>query len=691
MASANSGLQITNLDFTGIKNSLKTFLKQQDTLQDYDFDASALSVLVDLLAYNTQYNAYYLNMVANEMFLDSAVQRNSVVSHAKLLNYVPKSAVAPKATVQLTVNQVNTGSLTLPKYTSFLSESVDGVNYTFLNTDAVTVNVTGNTAIFNNLEIAQGVAASYSFVYDQSSNPQQIFEIPDTNIDTGTLTVTVQVSTSNAASETYTQVDNFMSLNPSSKVYFLQEGMNGNYQIYFGDGILGKSLDNNNVVNVSYITTEGTSAVGANSFTIMSSVGGFSNTVVTPISFAYNGSDKETIDSIKFSAPKSYAAQGRAVTKEDYVYLIQNNSNSIPIDSVSVWGGEENDPPVYGQLFCAVKPAGAFTLTPTQKEKLIAEVIKPISVLTVVPVVVDPDYNYLLLNTKVLYDPKKTTFTAGQIKDSVIATVKQFGTNTLNTFNSVFKLPELITNIQTSNLSIITNETNVRIQKKIYPSLSTSTTYYLDFGVKLKRNYFNAGVTSFPGVTVRDVTANNLERSGVFFEEVPTITGGVGSINIVNPGFNYTKAPIVTITGDGTGAEAYAVLAGTRVNSIVVTNPGANYTQAIVTITPAPGDTLGGFAFAVAELEGKLGTLRTYYYNVSNLKVILNSNAGTIDYEKGLIVLENFAPIDIDDALGQFTISAVPDSTIISSTFNKIVALDEFDPGSITVTVLASS
>ena len=690
MASANSGLQITGLDFGSIKTSLKSFLKQQDTLKDYDFDASALSVLVDLLAYNTQYNAYYLNMVANEMFLDSAVQRNSVVSHAKLLNYTPKSAVAPKATIKLTVNQVTTGSLTLPKFTSFISESVDGVNYTFLNTDAMTVNVTANTAIFDNLEIAQGISASYSFVYSASINPQQIFEIPDTNIDTGTITVSVQVSSSNSSSETYTQAVDFMSLNPSSKVYFLQEGMNGNYQIYFGDGILGKKLDNNNVVNISYITTSGSAASGANSFSIMSSVGGFSNTVVSPITAAYNGADRETVDSIKFAAPKSYAAQGRAVTKEDYIYLIQNNSTSIPIDSVSVWGGEENDPPVYGQLFCAVKPSGAFTLTPTQKEKLIAEVIKPISVLTVVPVVVDPDYNYLLLNTKVLYDSKKTTLSSGQIKDSVIATIKQFGTNTLNTFNSVFKMPELITSIQSSNLSIVTNETSVRVQKKIYPSLSTATTYYLDFGMKLKRNYFNAGITSYPGVTLRDVTSNNLQRSGVFFEEVPTITGGVGSINVVNPGFGYTKTPIVTITGDGSGAEAYAVLAGTRVNNIVITNPGANYTQAIVTITPAPGDTLGGFAYASAELEGKLGTLRTYYYNTSNLKVILNSNAGTIDYEKGLIVLENFAPIDIEDPLGQFTISAVPDSTIISSTFNKIIALDEFDPSSITVTVIAS-
>jgi len=689
MASANSGLQITNLDFDSIKSSLKSFLQQQDTLKDYNFDASALSVLLDLLSYNTQYNAYYLNMIANEMFLDSAVQRNSVVSHAKLLNYTPRSAVAAKASVQVRVNQVNTGSLTLPKFTSFLSESVDGVNYTFVSTDAQTVNVTANTAIFNDVTIAQGVAASYSFVYDAASNPQQIFEIPDTNIDTATMTVSVQVSSSNAASETYNLATDFIKLTPSSKVYFLQEGMNGNYQIYFGDGILGKKLDNNNVINLSYITTDGSAATGANSFVLMSSVGGFSNTVVNSITSAARGADRETIDSIKFTASKAYLAQGRAVTKDDYIYLIQNNSTNLPIESVSVWGGEENDPPVYGQLFCAVKPSGGFILTPTQKERLIEEVIKPISVLTVNPQVVDPDYNYVKLNTTVLYDPRKTTLTSGQLQTAVRNSIINFGKNTLNTFNSTFKLPELITNIQTTDSSIITNETTLRLQKKIFPTLNSSTTYKLDFGTKLKRNYFNAGIYSTPDVSIRDTSSNNLIRTGVFFEEVPAITNGIETINIVNQGFGYIRTPIVTITGDGSGATAYAVLTGGRVVNIVVSTPGANYTQATVTITPGVGDTSGGFAYAVPILEGSIGTLRTYYYNSNNVKVILNPNAGTIDYEKGIITLTDFAPFAINNALGQFIISVVPDSTIVSSTYNKIVAIDEFDPDSVTVTVNA--
>lgn len=688
MASANSGLQITELDFSSIKSSLKTFLQQQDTFKDYNFEGSALSVLIDLLSYNTQYNAYYLNMAANELFLDSATQRSSVVSHAKLLNYVPKSASAPKATINLTVNQVSDATLTIPKFTRFASEAIDAVNYVFVTTDDVTVPVSGNTATFSNLEISQGIPASYSFTVDNTSNPKQIFTIPDKDVDTGTLSVLVQESSSNLTLQTFNQASDYINLTPLSKVYFLQEDTSGNYQIYFGDGIIGSKLNDGNIVNISYVSTDGTASTGANSFVLLSNISGYGNTNIQSVSAAILGKDKESIESIKFSAPKAYAAQGRAVTKDDYIYLIQNNSTNLPIDSVSVWGGEENNPPVYGQLFCAVKPSGSYTLTASQKQRLISEVIKPISVLTVVPTIVDPDYTYIKLNTTVLYDPKKTTYSAGQVKQLVNTTISNFGKNTLNTFNSTFKLPELITSIQTADPSIITNDTSIRLQKKIYPSLTTKTSYTLDFGVPLKRNYFNAGLTSSPSFSVRDINSNNTIRNGVYFEEVPTVVGGVSSVNIMNQGFGYTKVPKVTISGDGKDASGYAVLVGTRVNSIVITNPGYNYTQAIVTIEPADGDTSGSLAYGVAVLEGSIGTLRTYYYQ-NNSKVILDSEAGTIDYINGKITLTDFAPISIDNELGQFTVSVVPDSSIVSSTYNKIITLDEFDPEAINITINA--
>jgi hypothetical protein len=691
MASANTGLQITNLDFTSIKSSLKTFLQQQDTLKDYNFDGSALSVLVDLLAYNTQYNAYYLNMVANEMFLDSAIQRGSVVSHAKLLNYVPKSSTAPKAKIKLTVNEVTAPTLTLPKNTPFISEAIDSVNYTFVTPTSTTVTVTANTAVFDNVSIIQGTTASYSYTVDKTSNPSLTFEIPDQNIDTSTLVVNVYESSTNTTYQTFTQSDNYSQLNSASKVYFVQEGIKGLYEIYFGDGILGSTLNDGNIVALNYINTNGTSSYGANSFVLMSPIGGYSNTVTTSIESATQGSGKESITSIKYTAPKAYSAQGRAVTKDDYITQIKNNKLGYAIDAINVWGGEENNPPVYGQIFVAVKPAGGYTLTPTQKQNLITSVIKPISVLTVQPTIVDPDYTYIKVTSDVLYDVKKTTATLDQVKNQVSASISSFSVSTLNTFNSVFMLPELITTIQNANQAIITNDTSIRLQKKIYPTTSVGATYVMRFGVPLKRDYFTAGVTSSPSMQYRDtITGTSAIRDGVFIEEVPTFTAGIGSISVTNPGYGYTETPIVTITGDGTGAAAHAILNSGRVVSIVVDNAGINYTQAIVTITRTSNDTTGALAAGVANLAGSIGTLRLYYYS-NNTKIILNNNIGTVDYTNGIVTLNNFNPYSINNDLGQLTITATPLTNIVESSYNRIITVDPFDSGAITVNVTAKT
>jgi hypothetical protein len=697
MASANSGLQITNLDFNSIKDSFKTFLQQQDKLKDYNYDASALSVLVDLLAYNTQYNAYYLNMVANEMFLDSAVQRNSVISHAKLLNYMPSSASAPRATVKVTVNGVTGGALTLPKFTPFISEAIDSVNYTFVTTDSYTTNVTANTAIFDDVSIAQGTSASYSFTVNKTTNPKLTFDIPDSSIDTSTIVVNVQESSANLTFETYSQVSDYLTLGPSTKVYFLQEGLNGKYQIYFGDGILGYALKDDNVVNITYVATDGTVSYGANSFSIMSKIGGYSNVSVSSVSAATEGKGKESIASVKYTAPKAYSAQGRAVTKEDYMYLIQKNSTALPIQSVTVWGGEENDPPVYGRVFCSIKPAGGYTLTESQKQKLITDVIKPVSVMTVLPTIVDPDYTYVKLKTTVLYDPKKTTLTPGQLKQLVIATIRNFSTTTLNTFNATLRLPQLITAIQYSDLSIITNETEIRVEKKLYPVLNSTATYKAKFGFPLRRNYSDVRIQSSlytePDITVTDTTVSpRVPRSGVYYREIPPIngkvTGSVTAVNVTNQGFNYTKTPTVTIAGDGSGATAIAVLANGRIIRIDVMSAGLNYSYATVTITPASGDRTGQLGAAIATLDSAVGNLETFYYK-GVLTQTVNSDAGTISYNDGIVTLKDFSASAINNEFGYLKLSAVPASTILTSEYNRILTIDEFDPNSVDVTVTA--
>ena len=681
----NSNINVTNLDFDTIKSNFITYLKGQSAFQDYNFEGSGLNVLLDVLAYNTQYNAYYLNMVANEMFLDSAVQRGSVVSQAKLLNYIPKSAIAPTATVNISITGVTASSLTLPAYQTFSSGAIKGVNYTFVNTDSYANNTVNGTVTFNNVAIKQGVSASYSFTVDSVNNPNYIFEIPDAAIDTTTLKVIVQSSSANAAYNVFTPATNYLTLDGNSQVYFLQEAINGNYQIYFGDGILGQQLADGNVVIVNYISTEGTSAAGANSFVLMQTVGGYAPSSVTSVTPATAGSDKESIQSIKFQAPKAFSAQNRAVSKNDYITAIQQNNLGFSFDAVNVWGGEENNPPVYGQVFISLKPTGSYNLTTSQKQEIITQVINPISVLTVKPTIIDPDYTYIKLSVNVYYDPTKTTLTSSQIQSGVITSIQNFAVQTLNTFNSTFNAYELLSAIQNFDQSILTSEYTLQLQKKFLPNLATPTSYTLSYNAPLQRGMFSSGIISSP--SLQYITPSGI-IDGVYFEEVPTQTFGVDSISIINPGYSYSTAPTVSILGDGSGATAYAVLSGGSIQNIVVTNSGNNYTSAIVSISPVQGDTTGQAGAAIATLQGQYGIVRSYYFNTTNVKTILNNNVGTIDYINGIIKLNNFNPYQVDNPLGQFTMTATPQSSIISSTYNGIITIDPYDPNSITVSVI---
>lgn len=692
MAGANSNIQMTELDFNAIKNNLKTYLQSQDTLKDYNYDGSALSVLLDILAYNTQYNAYYLNMIGNEMFLDTAIQRNSVVSQAKLLNYIPKSAIAPTATVNLIVNQVTDSSLTLPKFTSFMSEAVDEVNYTFVTTDAITVNVVNNQAVFSNVAIRQGTPTTMSYVVDSSTNPSYTFKIPNTNVDTTTLQIIVQTSSTNNSFEIYESASDFLTIDNNSAVYFLQEGLNNYYEVYFGKGVLGKKLNDGNIVRMTYLTTSGTSAYQANSFVLMDSINGYSNTTTQSVVSATKGSARESIDSIKFHAPKSYAAQKRAVTKEDYITAIQQNKLGYSFDAVNVWGGQENSSPVYGQVFISVKPSGAYTLTDTQKQKMINDIIKPISIMTVEPTLVDPDYTYIQITANVLYDAKKTTYTSGQIQTLVKAAISSLAASSLNTFNSTFKSADFNNAINNADKSIITNEISLQLQKKFLPVLTNATTYNLYYGAPLKRGINLSGVNSSPSVSYRSPSNIDSTIDNVYIDEMPAQTGGVESITVLNPGFGYsvTSPPTATILGDGTGATAEVVLDGNgSIKSILVTNAGTGYTSAMVKITNSSSDTTGSLGAAVVTLQGRYGTIRTYYNNTQNVKTLLNLNAGTIDYQEGVLTLNSFAPLGVDNDLGQLTVSVNPATTILSSSYNRIITVDPFDSNAIIVNVTA--
>lgn len=691
MAGANSNIQMTDLDFNNIKTNLRRYLESQDTLKDYNYEGSALSTLLDILAYNTQYNAFYLNMVGNEMFLDSAIQRSSVVSLAKMLNYVPNSALAPTATINLRVNEVGSASLTLPKFTTFISEAIDGVNYNFVTADAQTVNASNNTVNFTNVQLKQGIPATLRYTVDNITNPQQIFIIPEDNVDTTTLSVVVQQSSSNSASDVYTQASSYLSLTGDSKVYFLQESVDGQYEVTFGDDVIGKKLTNGNIVTLSYIVTSGVTAAGANNFVLMDTVGGFANTVVYPLIPATTGSEKESIDSVKFQAPKSYSAQNRAVSKNDYISALQRNTLGIAFDAVNVWGGEENSPPVYGQVFISLKPAGTYNLTDTQKTQIIEQVIKPVSIVTVTPRIVDPDYTYLKFNVNVVYDPKKTTQTAAQIQAGVKAAIENFATTNLNTFNSTFNTYDFLNTVQSYSSSIITSEFDLRMEKKIYPNLVTPTTYKLYYNAPLDKNMFQSGVESYPSMQFKDPTNLSNIISNVYLEEVPQSTNGVETISVLNPGFGYQSTPTITIKGDGQGATAHAIIVNGAIKSVVVDTAGSGYTSAIAVVTPAAGDTTGQLGTLLVNLQGRYGTLRSYYNDSSFVKTILNSNVGTIDYQEGVITLQDFGPTQVDNTIGELSVSIKPTTTIVSSTYNRIITLDPYDSTAIVVNVTAKN
>jgi len=406
---------------------------------------------------------------------------------------------------------------------------------------------------------------------------------------------------------------------------------------------------------------------------------------------ATTGEDKESIDSIKFQAPKAFAAQGRAVTKNDYITLLQQNNLGITFDAVNVWGGEENNPPVYGQVFIALKPTGAYDLTATQKQLITNQVLVPYGVVTVKPTIVDPDYTYIQLSSNVLFNQSQTSLTPSAIKTGVQQAIYGYAANNLNTFNSTFSSYEVLNTINNYDPSIITSDFGINLQKKFYPVLKSPQTYTLYYNSSLQKGLYQSGVTSTPGMQYIDPANNANIIDGVFIEEIPSATGGVASISIMNPGFNYQYAPTITIVGDGTGATATATVINGSITAVTVTNVGTGYTSAIATVTPASGDTTGTNGALIVSLQGQYGTLRTYYNNTLNTKTILSSNVGVIDYTNGIITLTNFNPYNIDNPLGQLTISAQPTTTIISSTYNRIITIDPYDPAAVSVTVNAKT
>ena len=686
--SANTTLTVTDLDFESIKNNLKTYLRSQTQFQDYDFEGSGMNVLLDILAYNTHYNAYYLNMVANEMFLDTSKVRQSTISHAKLINYIPESKHGAEARVNIVVtpsgveDQLAT-SLVLNKYTRLIGTALDGINYPFVTINSNTALKEAGSFNFANVTIKQGEVITRQFLMN-STNTKREFNIPSANIDTNTIVVTVQESSSNTDTSSYILVDDLTEVTGNTKVYFLEETGDGNYKVYFGDDVIGKKPKNGNIINITYLDTVGSIANKINAFSMVANVGTFDdNIAVSSWGPAYSGTEKETIDDIKYRAPYYYIAQNRAVTINDYETLIVKDYPNI--DSAAIWGGEDNNPPIYGKVFLSLKTKENFFLTNLEKENIKATLIENRNVLTVVPEIVDPAYTYVVLRGEVQYDPTLTSQSENQLRSYVSAAVNDYKDQNLSKFRTIFQKSKLQQYIEDSEKSIKSSDVKVLLQKRVELTLNQTKNYTLNFDVPIKKGDYTNYLYSFPSVTVVDP---NLIQRQVFFEETPSISSGIERVDIDNGGINYSTIPTVTITGDGTGAVGVAKIYGGRVTSIDLTNKGTNYTRATVSLS---GDT-GSGAKVIPILQTRIGKLRTYYLKENGEKVFLNLNAGTIDYETGTIVLQSLNPLAVTSndyyETNVLTINIPVDKEIITSIRNKIIDIDMDDPLAIQIQVI---
>lgn len=680
---ANSNIKLVGTDFDEIKSNLLTFLRSQNILKDADYTGSVLNMLLDLLAYNTHYNAHYLNMVSNELFLDTAQKRSSVISHSKALGYTPTSYTCATAYVDLYIRGMNYSTAYIPKFTRFITEKdTNDVNHVFVTTKEYSVERDiYNNAIIENVELKQGEPVTYRFVYDSKTNRTGRFTIPSPNIDIDTLEVLVQKSGTDSYSAIYTRVDDALYLDGDSQVYFLQEGFDGNYEIYFGNGVIGKALQNGNIVVMTYLHTEGATANKLSKFSIIEKVAAYDSLVAVTTTPAFLGKEKEDTESIRFIAPRNYSSRSRAVTINDYKTLVMKNASKFPMDAVNIWGGEENKPPIYGKVFMAIKPSGGFELTESQKKLIKETIIRPMSVITVQPEIVDIDYTFINVEVNALIDKSKTASTENDIRYKIMDGVRNKLTSTLNAFDSTLIVPDLLTTVNGLDSCIITNEQKITAQKRIQPTLKTKKNYVVDFDFPIKRDFFGKSVSISPSIQVEDYNTR-MVKTAVFLEEVPNVGTSIASIKIANPGLNYTSIPTVTILGDGTGAEAHATVVNGKLTSIIVDNPGVNYTQAIVRISGG-GGMLGS---ATAILQSQFAQLRTYYFT-NGVKTILNGNVGTVDYLNGIVSLRNFDIYAVNGVTGELSVNVVPDTSILTSSRNKLLSIDLNDSNAISATI----
>ena len=479
---ANSSLILTSLDFDTLKQNFKTYLSSQSVFQDYNFDASNISVLLDVMSYNSYLNSFYLNMVASEMFLDSAQKYDSVVSHAKELNYIPRSCSSAEAELSFTITTTGIQSPLYIKKGSMFSGVNSNGSFTFTTDSEQSFVSTNSTYSIANLQIYEGSFFTDSFFVDYTVENQR-FLLSNINVDTNSISVNV-IENNGLSNTTFNRAETLFGLDSSSQIYFLQGAENNKYEIIFGDGLFGKQPLNASIVSVQYRVTSGTDALGISNFTLVQDIGADNNGYISisDITVTANSSgaaNQESIDSIKFSAPRYFATQQRAVASDDYASLVLSNFGGV-ISDVNVYGGQELPTKLYGRVVLCLKPAGSLIAPNYVKDEITNYLLNYISLPTRV-LITDPDYLYIDVSSVVQYNTSATTKLSVDIQNAVRTAIKQFSTTNLEVFNNDFRYSKFVYAIDNADPSITSNSTEINISKRLTPTLNYPTSYVLNF------------------------------------------------------------------------------------------------------------------------------------------------------------------------------------------------------------------
>lgn len=541
-------LRVTELDFEQIKQNLINYLSSQVEFADYNFSGSGLNTIIDLLAYNTHYNAILAHLQSNEMFIDSALKRSSVVSIAKTLGYTPRSVTSSRATVDVNVVPAvsyTSSTLTIPKYTKFTTTN-NGETYTFVSLAEHNASKNLGEFAFSDVVVAEGVVVTQrtTIASDTVSGP---IKIKNNNIDLSTINVSVQTSSSNLTTTSYERTTTIVDVTSTSKVYWVEEGQDGYYQLIFGDDIIGKKLTVGNIVIIEYLASKGAAPNGARTFTCSVNLASAAP-VTTLVSMASGGADRENIDSVRFNAPKFNATRNRAVTVEDYKTLILGNFDKAK--AVAVWGGENNVPPIYGKVFISIDPKSGYLVTESDKDYLLNTIIRPRSVLSLLHEFVDPTYLHVGLDIKVNYDPRVTPFTSSQIESIVTNTVETYFENELSTLDKKFYFARLVNKIQTTHNAILGTLIDMRLQRRIVPILNTHENLKFYFTTLVEPNSFRS--TNFT-TTVSGTSYTAYVQD--FPNTNPPERNGTGTLKLLNTeNDEILVADYGTITYNGSGA-----------------------------------------------------------------------------------------------------------------------------------------